>query len=256
MHKKLNQVVQRKDEAAPVGAQRTPISFFLYFFRFSYFTLVLVKTLGRFSLIKGEKMKKLFLLLTLMTLTSTMAQNKNDIYLGDPGYGGNGCPQGSASAILSPDQKSLSILFDEYYVEAGGGKNSKKLARKSCNVAIPVHVPQGFSVSIVDVDYRGYLSLPRGARATFSAEYFFAGRRGPKLRESFRGEMDDEYMIEDKLGLAALVWSNCGADVNLRVNTSLMVRTNRQKQEALGTVDSADFSAGLVYHLKWKRCRQ
>ena len=47
----------------------------------------------------------------------------DDIALGEPGYGGTGCPDGSASVTLSPDAKSLSILFDEYYVEAGGETN-------------------------------------------------------------------------------------------------------------------------------------
>lgn len=203
-------------------------------------------------------MKKLLMLLGILTLTSTAtaAPNPNDVYLGEPGYGGNGCPQGTASTILSPDQKSLSVLFDDYYVEAGGGSRSRRIARKSCNIAIPVHVPQGWSVSIIDIDYRGYNSLPRGAKSTFNVEYFFAGRRGPKIRENFYGSLDDEFMVTDKLGVGALVWSACGADVNLRVNTSMMVRTNARKQEALATVDSADFKAGLVYHLKWKRCRR
>lgn len=173
------------------------------------------------------------------------------IYLGHPGYGGNGCPSGSASTTLSPDGKSLSILFDEYFVEAGG---RKRIARKSCNIAIPVHVPQGMSISIVDVDYRGYVSLPRGGQGKFRAEYFFAGRKGPTFQKRFRGGFDDDYTLSSPLALSALVWSRCGADVNLRVNTSMMVRSNRQKDDALATVDSADFNAGVVYHLKWKRC--
>jgi hypothetical protein len=203
-------------------------------------------------------MKKLLALLGLIALTSTAtaAPSPNDVYLGHPGYGGSGCPQGSASAVLSPDQTSLSILFDDYFVEAGGGKRSKRIARKSCNIAIPVHVPQGWSVSIIDVDYRGYNSLPRKAKSTFNVEYFFAGRRGPKIRENFYGELDDEFMVTDKLGIGALVWSACGADVNLRVNTSMTVRTNRKKEEALATVDSADFKAGLVYKFQWKKCRR
>jgi hypothetical protein len=173
------------------------------------------------------------------------------IYLGHPGYGGNGCPAGSATTTLSPDGKSLSILFDEFFVEAGG---RKRIARKSCNIAIPVHVPQGMSVSIVDVDYRGYVSIPRGGQGKFRAEYFFAGNRGPTFQKRFRGGFDDDYTLSSPLALSALVWSRCGADVNLRVNTSMMVRSNRQKDDALATVDSADFNAGLVYHLKWKRC--
>lgn len=197
-------------------------------------------------------MKKLIsALLVLGTMTSISASD--DISLGQPGYGGSGCPAGTASATLSPDSKSLSIIFDDYVVEAGGETN-KRVARKNCSIAIPVHVPQGFSVSIIDVDYRGYNMLPRGAKARFSAEYFFAGMRGPKVVRDFKGEMDDEYLIRNKLGLNASVWSPCGADVNLRVNSSMMVRTNRKKQETMATVDSADFSSAMVYHLKWKEC--
>ena len=132
--------------------------------------------------------------------------------------------------------------------------DGKRVARKSCNIAIPVHVPNGFSVSIIDVDYRGYNSLPRGAQSRFKAEYFFAGNRGPRYVKRFRGSLDDDFTLSNKLGVMANVWSRCGADVNLRVNTSMVVRTNRRRAEAFSTVDSADFSAGLVYHLKWRRC--
>lgn len=186
-------------------------------------------------------------------MLSSMAFASDDISLGRPGYGGTGCPKGSASVTLSPDAKELSIIFDEYLVEAGGFE--RRIARKNCNIAIPVHVPQGFAVSIIDVDYRGYVSLPRRAQARFSAEYFFAGQRGPRLTKTFRGYTDEDFLVENKLGLYSLVWSRCGDDVNLRVNTSMLVRSNRQNEEALATVDSADFSAGIVYQLQWKRCR-
>lgn len=195
-------------------------------------------------------MKKL---LSLMFLTAalTSTAHAGGIELGEPGYAGKGCPAGSASVTLAPDNKSLSILFDEYYVEAGG---RKKLQRKNCSIAIPVHVPQGFSVSLIDVDYRGYVSVPRGGRARFSASYFFAGQRGPRFTKNFRGGFDDDYLIQNKLGVYASVWSACGADVNLRVNTAMLLKTNRQGDDAIATVDSADVSAGMVYHLKWKKC--
>ena len=176
----------------------------------------------------------------------------DDIALGEPGYGGTGCPDGSASVTLSPDAKSLSILFDEYYVEAGGATN-KSLDRKSCNIAIPVHVPQGLSVSILTIDYRGYNSLPSGARSVFNVEYFFAGQRGPRFSKTFRGELDKDYLITNKLQATALVWSACGADVNLRTNSSIRVQT-RQNKEALATVDSEDINAAIKYQLQWKRC--
>lgn len=176
----------------------------------------------------------------------------DDIALGEPGYGGTGCPDGSASVTLSPDAKSLSILFDEYYVEAGGSTN-KSLDRKSCNIAIPVHVPQGLSVSILTIDYRGYNSLPSGARSVFNVEYFFAGARGPTFSKTFNGALDKDYLITNKLKASALVWSKCGADVNLRTNSSIRVQT-KQNKEALATVDSQDVSAAIVYALQWKKC--
>lgn len=176
----------------------------------------------------------------------------DDIRLGVPGYGGSGCPSGSASVTLSPDQKALTLIFDSFMAEAGA---YKRLGRKSCNLAIPVHIPQGFSVSIIQADYRGFVSIPEGAQGQFSSEFFFAGGRGPKAVRRFYGPFDSDYLIESGVVLAGQVWSACGADVNLRVNSSIYVTTNSYGDDALATVDSADFKAGIVYKLQWKRCQ-
>lgn len=198
-------------------------------------------------------MKKILAIAALL-IASTVAgaSYADDIALGEPGYGGTGCPDGTASVTLSPDQKSLSILFDEYYAEAGGSTN-KSLDRKACNIAIPVHVPQGLSVSILTIDYRGYNNLPAGAKSTFAVEYFFAGVTGPKFNKTFNGALDKDYLITNKLQASALVWSACGADVNLRTNSSIRVQT-KQNKEALATVDSQDVKAAIVYKLQWKKC--
>ncbi len=179
--------------------------------------------------------------------------NAAGITLGAARYGGNGCPAGSASVTLSPDQKSLSIIFDQFMVEAGG--INARVGRKSCNIAIPVKVPSGLSVSIMAVDYRGFNSLPAGARSTFSAEYFFAGFQGPKASKTWYGPVDSDYTFTNNLQLTALNWSPCGQSVNMRVNAGMTVIAGAQ--EALSTVDSADFSvrSGIVYKLTWRSCR-
>lgn len=177
----------------------------------------------------------------------------DDIRLGVPGYGGTGCPGGTASVTLSPDAKALSILFDQYVAESGGA-TGKSIDRKTCNVAIPVHIPQGFSVSIFKVDYRGYAAVPHGAEGQFNVEYFFAGIRGPKFTKTFPGGTDREYTLSNNIGVSALVWSRCGEDVNLRINTSALSKTNGSFADTMISVDSADVTAGLVYHLQWRRC--
>jgi hypothetical protein len=187
-----------------------------------------------------------------LSLFATAPAHADSIRLGEPGYGGTGCPQGTASVILSADQKSLSLLFDAYYVEAGGSTN-KSFARKTCNLAIPLHVPQGISVSVLAIDYRGYNNLPSGAKSTFQAEYFFAGGTGPVFKKDFNGPLDKNYTFSNKLPVSATVWSKCGEDVNLRTNSSIRVNT-KQNKEALATVDTQDIKAAIVYKLSWKKC--
>lgn len=203
-------------------------------------------------------MRKL-LLKKLMTATASFmmiagsAFAGDGITLGEPSHAGSGCPIGTVAATLSPDAKSLSILFDNYVLEAGG-YTRKRFDRKNCTIAIPVHVPNGFAVSVVAVDYRGFNLLPRGASSMFSTEYFFAGQRGPRYRKTFRGPLDAEYYLNNDLIVTSNVWSKCGADVNMRINTSMMLRTNSKRQEAISTVDSTDVNAGVIYHFQYKSC--
>lgn len=202
--------------------------------------------------IMRSNLKLLKAALLALTISGSQLVHADDIQLGTPIYGGTGCPAGTASAVLSQDAKSLSLIFDQFVVEAGGG--NRMLERKSCNVAIPVHVPQGLSVSVVNVDYRGYVSLPMQASARMTAEYFLAGSVGPRFDKVFLGKTDTDYQFSNQLNVNAIVWSPCGADTILRVNAAMLVRTNRFNDQATATVDSADFKTGILYQLQWKRC--
>ena len=101
-------------------------------------------------------------LLSIAALLITSSVQAADLQLGQPDYAGTGCPGGSAAVSLSPDQTSISILFDQYVVEAGGAKSYE---RKNCNIAISVKVPQGYSVSVFAINYRGFTGLRSGAKA-------------------------------------------------------------------------------------------
>jgi hypothetical protein len=116
-------------------------------------------------------------------------------------------------------------------------------------------VPQGYSIAILKVDYRGYNSVPSGGEARFDAEYFWAGARGPTISRIFTGPFDDTFTLTDELIARTLVWTPCGASVNLRINTGAMVRSNSRMDQAMSQIDSADISSGLIYHFQWRRCR-
>lgn len=177
----------------------------------------------------------------------------DDLRLGQPQNAGTGCPSGTTAAVLSPDQKSLSILFDSYVAQTNVSQG-KAADRKNCTIGIPVHVPQGYSISLFQVDYRGYTLVPWGGSVRFSSEYFFAGSRGPRRVESFIGPVDDDFLFTNYVAAEALVWSPCGAETNLRINTSLVAQANRYGEDTLASLDSADITAGVIYHIQWRRC--
>jgi hypothetical protein len=74
---------------------------------------------------------------------------------GEPVYNGNGCPPGSNSFVLSPDNTSLSILTGQFALDVTHGT-----AWRHCELVIPVSVTRpGF----VKADFRGFHSLPDNA---------------------------------------------------------------------------------------------
>ena len=190
------------------------------------------------------------LLLSGAAVAAAAPAQAQQLTLGVATYGGTGCPQGTASVVVSPDAHSLSILYDQYFTEVGPGTT---LARRSCNLAIPLHVPSGFSVSIIGIHYRGFNFLEPGASSTFRVEYFFAGGQGPVFTRNFAGPVLDDFLIHNDLGVAALVWSACGQDVILRTNSSIVVQ-QAGGANGLVSVDSEDVDSALVFLLQWQVC--
>lgn len=189
------------------------------------------------------------------------------ITLGDPKMNGTGCTNDNSSVSLTDDKTQLSILFSEYNVESKGATTTQ---RKTCNISVPVKVPPGLSVSIIQVDYRGYNFLPRGAKSEMNVEYFFADKRGPSAAYKFpdlrredgtpdrNGVLDREFFVRNELQATAVNWSPCGKDVILRVNSAIKVNTNAKGDLSTASVDSADISTKtpIIYKLTWKECRE
>lgn len=189
-------------------------------------------------------------LLAALTLLAISPAHAQGITLGKPGYGGNGCPGGSASVSLSRDGKSLTLRFDRYKVSAGGS-SGRSFDRKTCNLSIPVSVPAGKSVSVLSVSYRGANRLPAGASAQFNVEHFVAGGRGKVFKRTFDGPDQGNFTISDKL--TAKSWSACGADVILRTNSSVRVTTKANKAASV-SVGAQNIRSAIVYSLQYRNC--
>jgi Domain of unknown function (DUF4360) len=189
------------------------------------------------------KLLKALIVTTLVTLPISPVLAESQVEILGASYGGSGCPDRSASVSVSPDGQELTVLFDKF--SALG--NDPSQSRKSCNLSIPIKVPQGFQISLYDADYRGYVAP--STSGTLRAEYFFAGNRGPVFQRTFNGE--NNYSVRDSLATVADVWSACGDSTNMRVNASMAARG-----KGAATVDSFDLAhRGLVYHIKYRACR-
>ena len=85
-------------------------------------------------------MKALKSLLVLSAiLAAAVSAEAGGITVGQPAYGGNGCPAGSASVTVLPDGSTMSVLFDSFAAEAGN-TTGRRVDRKSCNLRVPVRV--------------------------------------------------------------------------------------------------------------------
>ena len=184
--------------------------------------------------------------LTALAMLSAAAPSFAASSIGKLGVGGTGCPAGTVSAALGANQ--LSLKFSKYVASAGGARS---FDRKACGISVPFTVPSGQSVAIVGVQYKGLNKLPSGATATLRTETFFAGGKGPVVSRTFKGPSSGSYSFTSVA--SAPVWSACGASFNLRINSSLLVKTSGGKS-ASSSVRLQDVAAGLIYQLKYKSC--
>ena len=196
-------------------------------------------------------MKSVIAALALIAVTGTA---NAQISLGQPAYGGTGCPAGSASATLTEDGSVLSILFDQFVAESGG-ITGRRIDRKACNLRIPVNVGQGYQVALLAFDYRGYAAIPWGGQGVFDASYSYVGQQFPvRFSKSFGGGTQSNYTLRNELISTTVTWSPCGRQVMLEVGAAVRSIANSSNQQTMLTVDSLDVQAGLLYKVQWRRC--
>lgn len=176
------------------------------------------------------------------------------ISLGQPAYGGTGCPAGSASATLTPDGSILSVLFDQLFAEAGN-TTGRRIDRKNCSLRIPVNVANGYQVALLAFDYRGFAAVPNGGTAVLDASYAYIGQPYPvRFSKTFRGGYNSNYSVKNELISTTLTWSPCGRQIMLEANVSARATAPSNMQQTMIAVDSVDVQAGILYSVQFRRC--
>ncbi len=192
--------------------------------------------------------------------------NQNSVYspevrILEPRYSGNGCPAGTASITLSPDNKMLSVIMDQFVVEAGG-VSGRNVDRKRCQFAIPFEVPRGMQVSLVRVDYRGFNSIPDFNSFTeLMTTHQFIRLRNNSIGQSvskkhrFQGPIQQEFYLSGDVN--SQIFSPCGEKVQLNILSIMSATSNNPVEQITSTIDSIDAQTdtNVRYHLLWRQCR-
>ena len=134
-------------------------------------------------------------------------------------FAGSGCPAGSVAGQLSSDQTTITLLYDSFVAQAGEGIPASNY-RKNCQLNIKIKYPSGWQFSVFKADYRGYAALPAGDTGTCKATYYFSGdSRQISSTMTLTGPYNDNYIKTDQFGVDSTVWSPCGLEGLLNINS-------------------------------------
>lgn len=193
-----------------------------------------------------------------------------------PNYQGSGCPEGTASVVMSGDNRAVSIVFDNFTTEAGQ-QAMKQTTEKACRLIIPIEAPQGFRMAIAQMDYRGFHALPAKARARLLAIHQIRHQGlkvlGTRVRsqQNFQGPLAEDFFMSALIETKPLantkklnpllnpILKTCGGTYNLVVDVSIAVMSNATGEQAMITLDSIDGQVSdknsVSYHLQWEQCK-
>ncbi len=164
----------------------------------------------------------------------------------DVGVNGSGCPTGSIDVTATEDNTQVVILFSEYRAITD---SVNTLAVADCNISLGLAVPAGFSVGIVDIDWRGTVVAGAGSFINFHREFFFSGDRGESVDEFWSVPGFENFFLEDDP--AFITYSSCsGNPLIARADTSATVIG----ANSLFTLRSADFQSKLLFTLSVQKC--
>ncbi|KAH8655280.1 hypothetical protein BX600DRAFT_515112 [Xylariales sp. PMI_506] len=169
-------------------------------------------------------------------------------------YAGSGCNAGSVAGALSDDASTITLLYDSFVAQTGQGIQPSE-ARKNCQLNVQLRLPQGWQFSVFKADYRGYAYLQPGDTGVIKATYYFSGDSTQvSSAMTLNGAYDDNYLKEDTFGLESTVWSPCGEEGLLNINSEVRVTPANVNDSTLLTVDSTDLKFTEVHYLQWEQC--
>ncbi|KAK5654730.1 hypothetical protein OQA88_7055 [Cercophora sp. LCS_1] len=171
-------------------------------------------------------------------------------------FAGSGCPAGSVSGQLSSDLTTITLLYTSFVAQSGKGLSASNY-RKNCQLNVKLKYPSGWQFSVFKADYRGYAQISSGDTGTCKATYYFSGDSTQVTSTlTIRGPYDDNYLKTDQFGVQSTVWSPCGLEGLLNINSEVRLSPADSNKAGLLTVDSTDLRFKQIHYLQWQKCNK
>jgi len=160
--------------------------------------------------------------------------------------------------VISPDGKSLSLLFDQFTLKSSRVSGSA-MPSKVCRISAPLNLPANHSIGVYKVDYRGFAKLFAKQETSLEVQYFLGPRdteHGRVFKRKVKGPSEGDYLFSETIGAGQMKRVGCGTTAVLNVGITLSLEGVQQASEAMSSLDTTDAARGgsLVYHLDLKKC--
>jgi hypothetical protein len=184
------------------------------------------------------------------------APDPTQVHINGVAYGGTGCPQGTVGIAISQDRTTMTLLFDSYVASIGPAVAQTE-NRKNCQLNIDLLYPSGFQYSVFSADYRGYAALDKGITGTIKSTYYFSGSTAQTSSSAeFKGPLTGDYLKHDEAPSTSVVWSPCGQEGMLNVNSQVRLTSSVTAAKGLLTTDSIDAKFTQIVYVAWQTCKK
>lgn len=136
---------------------------------------------------------------------------------------GTGCPADLRGTRLEFDEENnrFEIYTNRFTLHSSEGH----ISRKNCAFVVPVNVPAGKRIVFSQVDMNAVLDINAGADAHLQFEAFTAGTTGEVKERDYAGPKQGRTLIRKTDAFK----TDCGANTNLRLNTSGNLISNERR---------------------------
>ena len=156
----------------------------------------------------------------------------------------SGCPQGTFSVVNSPDGSTLSILFDDFSVTAGAGKDTD---RKVCSLTVPLNLAEGYSLGVYKVDYRGFARLFSKQYSELTVDYALGPKnKSRKYNRKVKGPSEGDFVFMETIGAGLMKRVGCGDAAVLNVAVTLQLQSGGAAEELIGKLRIAGVDEELL----------